>query len=286
MHLAIVLRRDTRQPPKDAGEVALCFEALPSLRCRPGSLGFAQIFLRAFHSLTHYVLMRSGTGTHLEELGEVVLAHSGNVRQFDYAEFRPMFSLCEKTSVAIGGAAVRPPPRWPLGWRPGRPLTISFICSSCNKGRGRTMTFIPSSLLRRARSARRTECSADSGHAVGGDRGPYRSIGDDDSPLGIVPQYRQGNLFRIVGRAAVCRSWCDVCQLVPCRHQSMASRSLLHFLAHQKRLRFALLFLLVASAEITVTEPIAASFRPENRAVRCQVVLISVPNALCESSND
>ncbi len=89
MHLAIVFRRDTRQPPKDAGEMALRFKAHLYRDIGQGGSGFAQILLSALHPLAHYVLVRSYAGAHLEELGEVVLAHSGNLSQFGDAELLP-----------------------------------------------------------------------------------------------------------------------------------------------------------------------------------------------------
>src|ERR1039458_9887909 len=75
LRLAIAFRCNSQQTAEDAGEMTLGLKSDLSGDAEQRGLTLAQQLLSAFHSLPHYVLMRSCACTGLKQLGKVVLAH-------------------------------------------------------------------------------------------------------------------------------------------------------------------------------------------------------------------
>src|SRR5689334_9876106 len=78
MHLAIFFWCSPNQAAEHACEVALGFESHVGCDFGERHAAFTQQVLGTLHALPHYILMGSCARTHLEELGEIVLAHSHN----------------------------------------------------------------------------------------------------------------------------------------------------------------------------------------------------------------
>ncbi len=118
-----------------------------------------------------------------------------------------------------------------------------------------------------------TERRSNTGHTVGGHRCTDSPAGDDNSALRIMAQHHQRNLFRILGRATVRPGGCQIGQLVPGRYQGCGKPfpDFLALLIRSDRDSHFFSSYVVSS----VTDPVTTSFRPENPAARCQLVLIT-----------
>ena len=198
-HFAKLLGSDSHQAAKDAGEMALGLEADIGGHFDQSGVPVAKKLLGALDSLAHNVLVRSGSGAHFEELGEVVLAHADDLRHLSHAEvlLNVLLHMLQDPLQAARRQASNELDRREGSTHVG---VDDFLRAVQVKGLHRQDKNVHAFRLRagEGRKGIVAQSGPDTWHAIGGHRRSDAASGNDDASFSIAAQNRQGHLLGIV----------------------------------------------------------------------------------------